>query len=185
MFRRILPYLLIVVLVLTDISVVPVFTASVYVLPVTLLFVMCAGMLLGRMHGMLCGLLGGLLVDILTGYPLGYMMIVYIACGYITGFMGYDSDEVRAQENYSRLRALIRRAIYVAAVLAIFEVVTIVYQYFNTALMQGRYFVYALARVLIGTAATSAMYFLLAPVIVGKADVRVSIGGARREVKKL
>lgn len=185
MFRRLLPYLLIVVLVLIDVSVVPVFTASVYVLPITLLFVMCAGMLLGRMHGMLCGLLGGLMVDIFTGYPLGYMMIVYIACGYITGFMGYDSDEVRAQEDYSRGRAMLRRAIYVFAVLAIFEIVTIVYQYFNTALMQGMYFVHALVRVLIGTALTSGLYFLLAPVIVGKTVARVRIGNARREVKNL
>ena len=185
MFRRVLPYLLIVLLVLIDVSVVPVFTASVYVLPITLLFVMCAGMLLGRMHGMLCGLLGGLMVDIFTGYPLGYMMIVYIACGYITGFMGYDSDEVRAQEDYSRGRAMLRRAVYVFAVLAIFEIVTIVYQYFHTALMQGMYFVHALVRVLIGTALTSGLYFLLAPVIVGKTVARVRIGNARREVKNL
>lgn len=185
MFRRLLPYLLIVALVLIDVSVIPVFTASVYVLPITLMFVMCAGMLLGRMHGMLGGLLGGLLVDIFTGYPLGYMMIVYIACGYITGFMGYDSDETRAQENYSRLRAMLRRAIYVAVVLAIFEIVTIVYQYFHTALMQGTYFLYALGRIAIGTVCTSGMYFLLAPVIVGNADARVRIGTSRREVKNL
>lgn len=185
MFRRLMPYLLIVVLVLADTSVIPVFTSSVYVLPITLLYVMCAGMLLGRMHGMLCGLLGGLLVDILTGYPLGYMMIAYIACGYITGFMGYDSDEVRAQENYSRVRAMLRRAIYVAVVLAIFEIVTIVYQYFHTALMQGRYFLYALIRTALGTAITTGMYFLLAPVIVGRTDARVRIGNFRREVKNL
>lgn len=185
MFRRLMPYLLIVVLVLIDTSVVPVFTSSVYVLPITLLYVMCAGMLLGRIHGMLCGLLGGLLVDILTGYPLGYMMIVYIAGGYITGFLGYDSDEVRAQENYSRVRAMLRRAVYVAVVLAVFEIVTIIYQYFHTALMQGSYFLCALVRTAIGTAVTSALYFLLAPVIVGKADARVRIGSVRREVKNL
>lgn len=185
MFRRLLPYLLIIVLVLIDVSVVPVFTTSVYVLPVALIYVMCAGMLLGRMHGMLCGLLGGLLVDILTGYPLGYMLIVYIACGYITGFMGHDSDETRAQENYSRTRAFFRRALYVMVVMAIFEIVTIVYQYFHTALMQPEYFIHALVRVLICTALTSGMYYLFAPVIVGKSVARVRIGSVRREVKNL
>jgi len=185
MFRRLLPYLLIIALVLADTSVIPVLTSSVYVLPLTLIFVMCAGMLLGRMHGMLCGLLGGLLVDILTGYPLGYMMITYIACGYITGFMGYDSDEVRAQEDYSRLRAMLLRAVYVAVVLAIFEVVTIVYQYFHTALMQAVYFRYALVRTAIGTLLVSVLYFLLAPVIVGRTDARVRIGSVRQEVKNL
>ena len=67
MLRKILPYVLVVLLVLIDLSVIPVFTDSVYLLPLALIFVMCTGMLLGRMHGMLCGLLGGLLVDILAG----------------------------------------------------------------------------------------------------------------------
>lgn len=184
MLRKLLPYMLIVLLVLTDVSVVPVFTASVYVLPLTLLFVMCAGMLLGQLHGVLCGLLGGLLVDILTGYPLGYMMLSYVVCGLATGFVGFDSDERRAQDGYSRLRAFIRRAAAVAVVLALFELVTIVYQYFHTALMQGRYFAHALVRVLIGSAAASAMYYLLTPVLVGRADARVQTGG-KREVKNL
>lgn len=184
MLRKVLPYMLIVLLVLLDISVVPVFTASVYVLPLTLLFAMCAGMLLGQLHGVLSGLLGGFLVDILTGYPLGYMMFSYVMCGLVTGFVGYDSDERRAQEGYSRLRAFIRRAVAVAVVLAIFELVTIVYQYFHTALMQGRYFVYALVRVLIGTISASTLYYLLTPVLVGGADARVQTGG-KREVKNL
>lgn len=184
MLRKVLPYILIVLLVLTDVSVVPVFTASVYALPLTLLFVMCAGMLLGPLHGVLCGLLGGLLVDILTGYPLGYMMLSYVACGLMSGFAGFDTDERRAQEGYSRLRAFIRRAVAVAAALALFELVTIVYQYFHTALMQSRYFVLALVRVAIGAAAVSALYYLLTPVLVGRTDARVQTGG-KREVKDL
>lgn len=184
MFRRLLPYLLIVFLVLVDISVIPVFTSSAYVIPVTLVFVMCAGMLLGRMHGVLGGLLGGLLVDILTGYPLGYMMFSYIACGFITGLAGYDTDEARAQDGYSRWKALLRRAIAIAAVLALFEAVTLVYQYFHTALMQGAIIRAALLRVLVGTVVTSAFYFPMAFVLVGRADARVRIGG-KREVRNL
>lgn len=184
MLRKVLPYMLIVLLVLIDVSVVPVFTTSVYVLPLALLFVMCAAMLLGQLHGVLCGLLGGFLVDILTGYPLGYMMLSYVMCGLATGFAGFDSDERRAQDGYSRLRAFVRRAAIVAVVLALFELITIVYQYFNTALMQGWYFVNALVRVIIGAAAASAMYYLFTPVLVGSADARVQTGG-KREVKNL
>ena len=184
MLRKILPYVLVVLLVLIDLSVIPVFTDSVYLLPLTLIFVMCTGMLLGRMHGMLCGLLGGLLVDILAGYPLGYMMFTYVSCGYITGLIGCDSDEVRAQDRYSRTRAFFRRAGGVVLMLAAFEAVTMVYQYFYTAHIEGRFFRWAILRVLLGAAASSGAYYLCVPLMIGRRKARVRIGN-RREVKSL
>lgn len=184
MLRRILPYLLIVMLVLIDVSVVPVFTASVYVLPVTLLFVICVSMVLGRLHGVLGALLGGLLIDILTGYPVGYMMVAYPAVCFITGLIGYDNDEVRAQEDYSRLKAFVRRAIVVFVVMLLFEIVIIVYQYFHTALLYTRYFTDALLRAGIAAALVSAMFYLASPLLLGREDARVRIG-SKREVKNL
>lgn len=184
MLRRLMPYLVIVLLVLIDISVVPVFTASVYVIPGTLLFVMCLGMLLGRTHGMLGGLLGGLLIDILAGYPLGYMTFSYIACGYVTGLLGYDTDEMRAQDGYSRPRALLRRFLAAFLMLALFEAVTLIYQYFNTALFDGAYVRRALVRATLGAILASALYYPLTPALVGVKRPRVRIG-PKREVKNL
>lgn len=184
MIRRLLPYLLMVFLVLIDISVVPVFTAGLYVMPLALVFAMCTGQLLGRLHGLLCGMVGGLLVDILAGVPLGYMMLTYLLCGFFAGMGGYDSDEVRAQEGYSRLRAFFRRAVVVFVVLGIFETVTMVYQYFNTALFMGVYVKNALIRMAAGTALTCAAYYLAMPMLVGRASARVLIG-MKRVVKNL
>ena len=184
MLRRLMPYILVIFMVTVDTAVVPVFLTGVYVLPLALMFVMCTGMLLGRMHGVLCGLLSGLLVDILTGYPLGYMMFSYIACGYVTGLIGCDSDETRAQENYSRPKALLRRALAVAMMLTLFETVTLVYQYFNTAHMEWDYAVIAVRRVGIGTALTTALYYPLSLILVSRTRVRVRLD-KRREVKNL
>lgn len=184
MIRKLLPYLIIILLVMVDVSIVPVFTASVYVLPGTLLFVMCLGMLLGRTHGMLCGLLGGLLIDILAGTPLGYMTFSYIACGYFAGLVGYDTDEMRAQDNYSRAWAIVRRFGVVFGMLVLFEGVTLVYQYFNTALYETAYVRHALSRAAIGAVLSSILYYPVSFALVGKTRVRVHIG-TKREVKNL
>ena len=184
MLRRIMPYLLIVMLVLIDVSIVPVFTASVYVLPLTLLFVMCVSMVMGRLHGILGALLGGLLIDILTGYPVGFMMVAYPACCFVVGLLAYDTDEMRAQQDYSRWKAFGRRALCVFVVMMLFEVVLIVYQYFHTALMNGWYFTDAFIRSLLASASVSAMYYIAVPLLLGKKDARVRIG-SKREVRNL
>ena len=184
MFRRVLPYLLIVLLVLIDVSVVPVFTASIYVLPLTLVFVICVSMTLGRLHGVLGALLGGLLVDILTGYPVGYMMIAYPAVCLITGMFGFDTDEMRAQDDYSRIKAFLRRALVVFIVMALFEAVIIVYQYFHTALLQIWYFTAAIWRSIFITVLVSALYYPVSVILLGKEDARVRIG-SKREVRNL
>jgi rod shape-determining protein MreD len=184
MLKRLMPYLVVILLVLIDIAVVPVFTASAYVIPGTLVFVMTIGMLLGRTHGMLAGLLGGLLVDILVGYPLGYMTFSYIACGYLTGLIGYDTDELRGKDGYSRSRAFARRLLAAFLMLMVFETVTMVYQYFNSALFAGAYIGRALLRALIGAALTSLIYYPLARVFTDDDKKRVRIG-PKREVKNL
>lgn len=184
MFRRVLPYLLIVLLVLIDVSVVPVFTASVYVLPLALIFVICVSMILGRLHGVLGALLGGLLVDILTGYPVGYMMIAYPAICLITGMFGFDTDEMRAQDDYSRVKAFFRRALVVFIVMVLFETVIIVYQYFHTALLQGWYFTDAIMRTVLLTVLVSGFYYPVSVLLLGREDARVRIGN-KREVRNL
>lgn len=184
MIRRLLPYILMVFLVLIDISVVPVFTSGLYVMPLALVFAMCTGQLLGRWHGLLIGLVGGLLVDILAGIPLGYMMLTYLLCGFFAGMGGFDSDETRAQEGYSRIRAFFRRAAVVFVVLGLFETVTMVYQYFNTALFQFMYVKNALVRMGFGVALTTAAYYLAMPFLVGRSTARVLIG-MKKVVKNL
>ena len=184
MLRRFIPYLLVVLIVLIDISVVPVFTSSVYVVPISLIFTMCTGFLLGRSHGVLCGLAGGLLLDILASTPLGYMMVTYTACGYLAGLAGYDSDEARARDGYSRVKALFRRTVAAFVIMGLFEAITMIYQYFNTARFEWIYVKNALARMALCAALADALYYLAMPVMVGRATARVMVG-MRREVKNL
>jgi cell shape-determining protein MreD len=184
MFKRLMPYIAIALLVLIDIAVVPIFTTSVYVIPGTLVFVICLGMLLGRSHGMLCGLLGGLLVDILSGSPMGYMTVAYVASGYLPGLVGHDTDEVRAQDGYSRPRAALRRFLAAFAMLCAFEAVTLIYQYFHTALFERAYAGNALIRAAMGALLAGALHFALAPALTDAGSPRVRIG-PKREVKNL
>ena len=68
--------------------------------------------------------------------------------------------------------------------LAAFEAVTMVYQYFYTAHIEGRFFRWAVLRVLLGAAASSGAYYLCVPLMIGRRKARVRIGN-RREVKSL
>lgn len=184
MLRRILPFILIFVLVMLDISVVPVFTVSRYVVPLTMLFIACTGFVLGRVFGMLIGMIGGLLTDILAAAPLGYMMAFCIAFGYFAGLLGYISDEARAQPEYSRFKAFFKRIRAAFVLMCAYELVTLGYQYYYTALFELRYLYDALLRALIFSVAASAMYYALLPILTGKRAERFVVGG-KREVKKL
>lgn len=185
MLRKLMPYLLVVLLVLIDSCVIPVFVDGALLLPAALLFVIAVGLLRGRIPGMLCGLLGGLLVDILTGYSLGYMMISYVAIGYLAGLLGYDNEKQRQQEDYSRPMALLRRVLTALALMLAFEAVTLVYQYFNTALMRWVYIAKALERAALGAALATAFYYAFMPLLVKRAAGAVHVEGRRREVRGL
>ena len=61
MFRRILPVILVLLMLLVDCTVLPVFVTGSLTPLLTLLTVHCLGLLLGRSSGALYGLIAGLL----------------------------------------------------------------------------------------------------------------------------
>ena len=86
MIRRILPFLLIVIVFLVDSTVLPMFTVS-WVVPVFgLVLIHCLGLLLGRTRGLFYGMIMGLLVDITVSTPLGLMTVIYALMGYAGGW---------------------------------------------------------------------------------------------------
>lgn len=184
MLRRLLPYIVCFLLVFVDSSVIPVFTSGAYVFPLALVNAVCAGLALGRTHGLLCALMGGLMTDIIVGTPLGYMMLAYMACGFFAGFFGFDSDEIKAADGYSPLRAQFRRLFVVFALLILFECVTFTYQYFHTAHFMAVYIWQAIFRAAIWTLVINALYWPIGRLYLGKNRRRLHIG-AQREVKNL
>lgn len=86
MLRRILSTVLVLVMLLIDCTVLPVFTHSPLMPQWTLLTVHCLGLLLGRSEGALYGLIAGLLTDILVSTPLGLMTALYTGMGYLGGW---------------------------------------------------------------------------------------------------
>ena len=87
MFRRLLPFLLIFLLILLDATVLPLLTGDVWFLStLTLTGTLALGLLLGRTRGVLYGMIAGLLLDILTATPLGLLTMLYSAAGYFSGW---------------------------------------------------------------------------------------------------
>lgn len=88
MIRRILPFFLLALFFLLDITILPVL-ASHWLIPVfSLVLVHCLGLLEGRSRGTLDGLVLGLLIDITAGTPLGLMTALYAGMGYVGGWVG-------------------------------------------------------------------------------------------------
>lgn len=86
MLRRIFSILLVLIALLLDCTVLPVFTGNALMPQWTLLTVHCLGLLLGRSEGALYGLIAGLLNDVLVSTPLGVMTALYTGMGYLGGW---------------------------------------------------------------------------------------------------
>ncbi|MDO4739042.1 MAG: rod shape-determining protein MreD [Eubacteriales bacterium] len=88
MFRRIFPFLAVLLFVVADTSVVPM-AAQGWLYP---LFgytaVLTFGLLLGRTRGALYGIIAGLLVDVTSSIPFGLMTVLYAVGGFASGFAG-------------------------------------------------------------------------------------------------
>ena len=71
--------------VIVDTAILPVFYYGTYTVSLTLAVVLCASLVLGRLKGMLLGMIGGLLIDITAG-TLGMMTFFDLAVGFLIGF---------------------------------------------------------------------------------------------------
>lgn len=85
MFRRILPGILTALTLLLDVTVLPMFVSSDLMPSLSLMSVLCIGLLLGRTRGLTHGLIAGLALDILVATPMGLQTILYTLIGYTGG----------------------------------------------------------------------------------------------------
>ena len=90
MLRRLSPYLMVLLAVIVDTAILPVFYYGTYTVSLTLAVVLCASLVLGRLKGMLLGMIGGLLIDITAG-TLGMMTFFDLAVGFLIGFVLNES----------------------------------------------------------------------------------------------
>ena len=179
MRRRVVPIVLVLLIVLIDLSVVPVFFHNTWTVSLTLATILTLAVCMGRVNGMLFGTIGGLLIDILVGYPVGFRLVLFVIAAFLAGLLGYQSDEERiraGRKMYGR-----RFGAYLS-VLILTELVVYAYQYFTTAQFAWRFLGNALIRAGISTA----LCMLLGPVymrlILGKPRKNI-VAGVKREVK--
>ena len=76
MLRKFTPFITTLLAMLLDTSVIPLLYHGTYAFPLTLVVVLCIGLLLGRLRGLLFGMIGGVLIDISSG-TLGMMSAVF------------------------------------------------------------------------------------------------------------
>ena len=86
MLRRIWSIVLVLLALLLDCTILPMFSSSPLMPLWTLMTVHCLGLLLGRSSGALYGLIAGILVDISVSTPLGLMTALYTGMGYLGGW---------------------------------------------------------------------------------------------------
>lgn len=170
MLKRLLPFLCVFLSVLLDTAVLPAFYYGRYVVPVSLIVVILIGIQLGRMRGMLFGMIAGLLLDITSG-TLGLKLFPYIAIGFLVGFLLDQQPQLtEAKDGKERFQLLAVRAIWIAVLVLIYEIVMLVLQYFNNAVFQWIYVRDLLIRTGIATALAMLLYNPAYALLIGNSD---------------
>ncbi len=147
--RRILSGLILLVAVLLDVTILPLFIHSQYLPNFTLLMVVSLGLRLGKTRGTLYGLTTGLLVDVSVGAAMGLNTLTLILIGYGCGYLG-------------RLRkhALQNGVLGYLLGVMLYEIVHIAYLYLAGGYVVGAVLLSTLWRVLISVACGGLLYFL-------------------------
>ena len=182
MLKRLAPLLTVLLSVLLDTAILPVFYYGRFLLPLSLIVVILIGVQLGRTYGLLYGMIAGLLLDVTTG-TLGMKLFPYIAIGFLIGFLLDQQPEInRNMDRIERLHILAIRMIWISVLVALYEVVMLVLQYFSTAIFTWVYVGNLAIRVGMITVLTQLMHPAFHRLYVGKS---AQSGGGRstREVK--
>lgn len=165
---------------LLDTAVIPVFYHGVYTVPLTLITVMCIGLLQGRLRGLLWGMIGGLLVDITAG-TLGYMTSFFMITGFLIAFLVDESTD----RPVTGVKFHLRRAAVSFMLSLIGEVVIAFYHYFITAVFEWSSVQYILVRsaiVAFGVVILCPLFDRIQNGRRNRVDSRV-YAGSKREVK--
>lgn len=159
MLRRLSPLFAVLLTFLLDTAILPVLYYGRYLVPLTLVVVILTGIQLGRTQGMLYGLIAGVLLDISAGI-LGMKLFPYVIIGYLIGFLLDQQKEIdRNMDRRDRFQLRLVRIIWIAALLLLYEIITLIFQYFNTAVFAWIY----VRDLLIRTAITIALCMILYP----------------------
>lgn len=165
---------------LLDTAVIPVFYHGVYTVPLTLITVMCIGLLQGRLRGLLWGMIGGLLVDITVG-TLGYMTAFFMISGFLIAFIVDESaDRPIAGVMFHLRRAAVSFLLYMIG-----EIVITFYHYFITAVFEWTSVQYIVVRSVIAAFGVVALCPLFDRLLTGRksrTEPRTH-AGSKREVK--
>lgn len=180
MFRKTLPYLLLVIAVLLDTSIIPVFYAGTLTIPLTLVVTFCVSLTLGAVRGMLIGTIGGLLIDISAG-TLGTMTFYFLLTGFLVDLI-LDTGNTKKNKKLSR-RARVFRAIVVFATYELGEIVFLVHRYFVSNSFEWYYVRNMAYRGILFTAITLLLLRPLGRLFLGKRGYVRSDIGKTREVK--
>ena len=165
-----------------DTAVIPVFYCGHYLVPVSLVVVILIGIQLGRMRGMLFGMITGLILDITCG-SMGLKLFPYLAIGFLIGFLlDQQPDTSTAKNGKERFELLAIRAIWIAVLVLLYEIVMLVFQYFSNAVFRWIYVRDLLIRTAMVTALSLLLYNPMRVLFLG----RNSTAGSRRtrEVKR-
>ena len=159
MLKRFAPPLAVLLSILLDTAVIPAFYCGRYLIPLTLITVICIGVVLGRMNGVLYGLITGLLLDVSAG-TLGMKFIPYMLIGFLIGFLLDEQPEItRSMEKSERIQLVAVQAIWIFVLVLVHEIVMLIYQYFSTAIFEWKY----VRDLLLRTGAVTLLCLLLQP----------------------
>ncbi len=178
MLRKLTPFLATFLAVLLDTAVIPVLYHGTYTVPLTLVVVLCAGLLLGRLRGLLYGMIGGLLIDISAG-TLGVMTFFYMAVGVLVGLIVDESSD----RWLGAVRFHLRRGVVAFALYLVGEIALAVYRYFMTAAFEWFYVRQILLRSLLFAALAVLLCPLLGRLFLGKRRSAAPNAGRKREVR--
>ena len=182
MLRKLAPILTILLSILLDTAILPVFYYGRFLVPVSLAVVILCGVQLGRTSGMLYGMFAGLLLDVSAG-TLGMKLFPYVAIGFLVGFFLDQQPEIsRSMDRRERLQRLAVRMIWISLPLLVYEIVMLIYQYFSTAIFEWSYVADLLLRVLMLTALCQLLYTPMHRMYFGKTN-STRKGRNTREVK--
>lgn len=186
MLKEIKPTLTVLIAVLFDSAILPVFYTGKFVIMLSLIVIIMIAIMRGRIRGMVYGMIAGLLLDISAG-TLGMKLAAFIAIGFIVGFLlDGQSDIYSNSVNLSRkdrIQYLFVRLIWISILLVIYEIVMLLLQYWSNAVFEWSY----VRDIFIRTLASDFLIFALSPMFhalyIGRGDAERAKGRKTREVK--
>lgn len=182
MLKKLAPILAVILSVIWDTAILPTFYYGRFLVPLSLVVVVLCGIQLGRVRGMLYGMIAGLMLDVSAG-TLGMKFFPYVLIGFLIGFLLDQQPEIsRGMERRERVQHIAVRAIWIAVLLTVHEIVMLVYQYFSTAVFRWSYVGVLLARVALTTALCMLLFPALHRLFFGKAAKAGKVRNTR-EVK--